>query len=393
MGGNNSGRKRRFGSARKLASGRWQARYTGPDGLVRRAPQTFETKRDAEDWLVETEAEILRDEWLDPDAGMVPLGNYAQRWIAERRLEERTVELYSGLLRNHIAPMLGDVALVEVTPARVRTWHAALLKTTGESTVAKAYSLLRAVLNTAVDDELIRRNACRIRGAGQARTPERPTATFAEVFAIAAKIQRRYRVLVLLATFGQLRFGELMGLRRADLQLPETDDDAPVLTVRKSIAQLNSGAQRVKNPKSDAGARRVILPAAILPDLRVHMDTYAEPGADGRVFVGPKGGTPRRSNFNRIWKRAVREAGANPELHLHDLRHTGGTLAAQTGATLRELMTRLGHSTPRAALIYQHATGERDKKIADGLNLMIEGRLTVPSPESLDGTSGTRPAA
>jgi integrase len=324
---------------------------------------------------------------------MVPLGNYAQRWIAERRLEERTVELYSGLLRNRIAAMLGDVALVDVTPARVRTWHAALLKVTGESTVVKAYSLLRAVLNTAVDDELIRRNPCRIRGAGQARTPERPTATFAEVFAIAAKIQHRYRVLVLLATFGQLRFGELMGLRRADVQLPDVDDDALLLTVRKSIAQLNSGAQRVKNPKSDAGGRRVILPATIIPDLRAHMDMYAEPGPDGRVFVGPKGGTPRRSNFNRIWKRAVRDAGANPEVHLHDLRHTGGTLAAQTGATLKELMTRLGHSTPRAALIYQHATGERDKKIADGLNLMIEGKLTVPSPESPDGTSGTRPVA
>ena len=125
----------------------------------------------------------------------------------------------------------------------------------------------------------------------------------------------------------------------------------------------------------------------------VPMDTYAEPGPDGRVFVGPKGGTPRRSNFNRIWKRAVRDAGANPELHLHDLRHTGGTLAAQTGATLRELMARLGHSTPRAALIYQHATGERDKRIADGLNLMIEGRLTVPPPESPEEPSGTRPAA
>jgi Phage integrase, N-terminal SAM-like domain len=118
----------------------------------------------------------------------VPLDTYARRWISERRLEERTTELYAGLLRNHISPTLGDVALADVTPARVRTWHATLLKSTGESTVAKAYSLLRAVLNTAVDDELIRRNPCCIRGAGQVRTPERPTATCAEVLAIAGKI-------------------------------------------------------------------------------------------------------------------------------------------------------------------------------------------------------------
>jgi integrase len=113
-----------------------------------------------------------------------------------------------------------------------------------------------------------------------------------------------------------------MGLRRADVELPASEEGAPVLTIRKAVAQLNSGAQRVKKPKSEAGARRVILPAAILPELRTHMDTYAEPGPDGRVFAGPKGGTPRRSNFNRIWKRALRDAGANPDLHLHDLRHT-----------------------------------------------------------------------
>jgi len=108
------------------------------------------------------------------------------------------------------------------------------------------------------------------------------------------------------------------------------------------------------------------------------MERYAETGPDGRVFIGPKGGTARRSNFNRIWKRALRDSGANPELHLHDLRHTGGTLSAQTGATLREIMARLGHSTTRAALIYQHATNERDRKIADALNLMIaEARQTA----------------
>ncbi|MDL4777718.1 tyrosine-type recombinase/integrase [Actinomadura xylanilytica] len=107
-----------------------------------------------------------------------------------------------------------------------------------------------------------------------------------------------------------------------------------------------------------------------------------------RPPAGPKSGRPRRSNFNRIWKRAVRDAGANPALHLHDLKHTGGTLAAQTGATLKELMTGLGHSTPRAALIYQHTTSERDKKIADALNLMIEGRLIVPPAADPDGPSG-----
>lgn len=98
---------------------------------------------------------------------------------------------------------------------------------------------------------------------------------------------------------------------------------------------------------------------------------YAEAGPEGRLFIGPKGASPRRSSFNRVWKRALHNAGANPVLHLHDLRHTGGTLAAQTGATLREVMSRIGHGSPRAALIYQHATSERDRRIAEAMDLMI----------------------
>lgn len=296
-------------------------------------------------------------------------------------------------MRNHIGPTLGDVPIGDLTPPRIRTWRAERLKVAGASTVAKAYSFLRAVLNTAADDELIRRNPCRIKGAGQIETPERPTATLAEVFAIATKIQPRYRALVLLATFGQLRFGELMALRRCDIHVPPDDNGAPAVEVRSAIAQLNSGTQLAKKPKgSRAGVRLVALPAAILPELRVHMTHYADPARDGRVFIGPKGGTPRRGNFNRIWKRALKAAKANPDLHLHDLRHTGGTMSAQTGATLREIMSRLGHSTTRAAMIYQHATGERDKKIADALNLMItEARETAEKAKEEGGGEAAQP--
>jgi integrase len=91
---------------------------------------------------------------------------------------------------------------------------------------------------------------------------------------------------------------------------------------------------------------------------------FAEPGERGFVFTGSKGGKLRRSNFHRsVWSKA-RQAVGLPNLHFHDLRHTGGTLSAATGATLKELMARLGHSSVRAAMIYQHATRDRDQAIA-----------------------------
>ena len=157
-------KRRRFGRVRQLPSGRWQARYPGPDGKLRAAPYTFERERDADRWLGEVETDMSRGDWSDPDAAKIPLGVYAKAWVEERpRLGVRTVELYSGLLRNHIDPYIGHVVLSELSPARVRRWRKELIDAnTGAVTVAKAYRFLRAVLNTAVQDRLLKLNPCNI---------------------------------------------------------------------------------------------------------------------------------------------------------------------------------------------------------------------------------------
>jgi integrase len=128
---------------------------------------------------------------------------------------------------------------------------------------------------------------------------------------------------------------------------------------------------RPDTPKSRAGKRTVAFPAEIAPEILWHLERFAEPGERGFVFVGPKGGKLRRSNFHKsVWNKA-RQAVGLPDLHFHDLRHTGGTLSAATGATLKELMARLGHSSVRAAMIYQHATRDRDQAIAKALGTLV----------------------
>jgi integrase len=118
----------------------------------------------------------------------------------------------------------------------------------------------------------------------------------------------------------------------------------------------------------------------------VHLAEYAQPGPAGRLFIGPQGGVPRRRNFHRVWRKALAEAGVPNALglHLHDLRHTGSTWSAQSGATLKELMARIGHSSTRAAMIYQHATRDRDHAIAAALDVLIDAAREGPS-----GASGT----
>jgi integrase len=243
----------------------------------------------------------------------------------------------------------------------------------GPVTVAKAYRLLHAIFTTAVeDDRLVSRNPCRIDGAGKEDSPEREIVDLALVFAIADAIPVRYWALVLLATFADLRWGELAGLRRENIDLERRE-----IRVVETTAELDGGHLVPETPKSRAGRRTVAFPAELAAELRWHLDRFAKPGQRGLVFVGPKGAPLRRANFRPIWYAARSKAGA-PNLHFHDLRHVGGTLAAASGASLKELMARLGHSSTRAALIYQHATKDRDQAIADALgNLLRQTRKTI----------------
>src|ERR1700733_5100480 len=139
------------------------------------------------------------------------------------------------------------------------------------------------------------------------------------------------------------------------------------------------------DPKPHAGTRTVAFPADIVPELAEHLEYFADPKPNGFVFIGPKGGRLRRSNFREIWYRA-RGAVGLPELHFHDLRHTGNTMAAAQGASLKELMERMGHSSSRAALIYLHATRERDQKIAAGM-----GKLFTEAKTKSTKRTGTDP--
>src|SRR5262245_22661241 len=360
-------RRRRFGRVRELPSGRFQACYPGPDGLLRAAPQVFLSRTEAEQWLTVVESDLLRGTWIDPEAGRVLLAGYAEQWINERPgLAPKTSVLYGGLLRLHIKPKLDGVSVADLTPAGVRTWRKELLDGgAGTVTVAKAHRLPKAVRNTAVDAELIRRNPCRIKGAGTERSPERPTVTIEQVYAIAGDVRPWFKALVLLAAFTGLRWGELIALRRRHLDL----DGDGVVKVRGSVAEVDG--KFIEGPtKSEAGRRDVAIPEVIVPELRAHLDDHAQAGADGRVFVGPTGAIPRRTNFQATWRKAVEAAGV-PGLHFHDLRHTGNMLAAES-ASLRELMARMGHSSTRAALIYQHASRDRERAIAAAVSARVE---------------------
>jgi integrase len=363
--------------SRKLKSGKtvYDVRLRTPDGHPYK--RTFRTKRDAETFEARELADRSRSTWIDPRAADVTLAAFTERWLANRsQLRPTTRELYERLLRLHILPTFGDLRLAQLNSSAIRQWHGELSgsRYPGASTVAKAYRLLRTVLNTAVEDNVIGKNPCLIEGAGVERAPERPTATIPEVFKLADAIERRYRLMVVLAAFGGLRLGELLGLRRADVDVRNG-----VVRIHAQALELKNGTRFEGPPKSGAGVRTVALPPQIAPELIAHLEQWTADESEALLFTEEDGSPLTRRIWNLRWQAARTKAGVG-QLHFHDLRHTANTLAAATGASTKELMARMGHSTARAALIYQHATRDRDVVIAKAIGELVEAAKVKPGP-------------
>jgi integrase len=360
----------------------------GPDLDRHNARYTFDSRLDAEAWLAEERKLLTSGQWTPPtqraDAeatASVRFAQYANRWLEERPLKPRTKVSYRRVLDRVLLPAFGDAAVARITSPSVRTWYSQLGDDRPTSR-SHAYSLLRSILNTAVQDGLIARNPCHIHGAGSVhRAHNVEPATLDELEVMLLALPRRYRMMLLLAAWCGLRFGELTELRRSDIDLGES-----VLRIRRAAVRVD-GRLIVGSPKSRAGSRDVVLPPHLSQSLREHMTEFVDADKDALLFPARHGGHMAPATLYRVWYPA-RAAAGRPDMRWHDLRHTGAVLAAQTGATLSELMERLGHSTVQAALIYQHAARGRDAEIARKLSELYQRfkhqaeRPSVASAES-----------
>ena len=358
--------KRDFGTIRKRANGRWQAYYMGPDQAFHRAPSTFDAKVDAEAWLASERRLMQNDEWSPSKSRRAKVvrstemfGPYAEAWLEQRDLKPRTRVLYQRLLDRFILPAFGEVSLRDITPQVVRTWHSGL-DSSRPTQRAHTYSLLRSILSTAVTDEILASNPCRVRGAGSAkRVRSIEPATLGELEVLLEKIPAPYRALVLIGAWCGLRFGEVSELRRKDVDLK-----AKTIHVKRGVVRVGKEVT-VGKPKNIAGVRDIAVPPHLLPILEQHLKEHVALGREALLFPSVKDPDVQvhTNTLRRHWLKA-RLAAGRPDLRVHDLRHTGAVLAAQSGATLAELMARIGHSTPQMALRYQHVARGRDAEIA-----------------------------
>lgn len=341
----------------QLTSGTWRVRCTGPDG--QRRSQTFATKSDARAWLATQRA----GRGGHQKKGSAPSGSKRPTTLPGRICASppRTSTAVSGPATSRhrgTTPPVGQVATQSV-----RAWHASAMRTTGPTALAQSYRLLRSVLNVAVNDDVIATNPCRLRSAGTPK-PSRPSRslTSREVIALSKTVPPRYEALVLVLAFGGLRFGEATALRRADVSV-----NGHRVSVERSVRFI-AGTWHVGPPKSEAGRRTVALPEFVAKVLMEHIESHVPDSVDALVFGTRSGKFLHGANFGQTFRRAVDRQDGLPPVRVHELRHTGATLAAAAGASTKELMRRIGHASPAAALVYQHAVDDRDAEIARALD-------------------------
>jgi integrase len=368
-----------FGTVRKLPSGRFQARYTGPDD-GRYSAGSHDSKKDAHTALAAVQADIATqgDSWMPPGvdpahdeqtkasawAGSKGLklaktkvfGTFAREVLEQRaeQLAPRTLENYESLLKNFLLPPFENLPLPQITVHRVDQWWATMATTTGKVNRRNAYFLLSNIMRYAVRYKYIASSPCVIEKAGEAVARPRPYLSIDDFRRIvAAAPDDLYAPLWVL--FGaHVRLGELVGLNRGDVDL-----ETGVIVVDKQAQQARGGL--VIRETKTGNRRAIVMLALALEALTAHLEGNTDsPGAP--LFRGPKGGRLSRGYIDAQWRRA-REIAGLPDAHIHDIRHTGLTLVAGFAST-KEVMNRGGHSTAAAALKYQHATAERDALVA-----------------------------
>ncbi len=347
----------------------WRARYLGPDKV--RYGATFTTKIDAERWLYAEESLVAQGKWVAPNLRVaersMSLNEYAEINLPLRTLAPRTREEYEGYLRRFVtSDPLGAKPLRAVTSADVAEWLTRVRSSTGPGMASRTYSFVSSLFNAALRDQLVDRNPCTIRGASESpRASAKTIATPEETAALMAAIPERYRTLILVAAWGGFRSGELRGLTRHDVDL-----DAGQITVRVQVQNLRGQGKVIRDVKTAAARRVVSLPDAVVAELARHIAKFSQPGPGGLVFPS-RVGTPISQSV--LWRKFAdaRDAIGRPDLRLHDLRATAATMAARQGATLAELMARLGHTTPNAAMKYQTAVQEADARIAKALDAHV----------------------
>ncbi|WP_432165027.1 tyrosine-type recombinase/integrase [Streptomyces sp. bgisy031] len=381
--------RRNFGRVRKLPSGRFQARYPGPDGVLRPADRTFVTTTDAGRWLDRKRIEIEEGRWLDPAEGQTTVRDWSARWLAavSPQLKHKTQATYRSLVNSLIEPALGDRKLSSLRPITIAEWVASMrARGLSASRIRQAYRVLSQIMRSAVDNDMIPVTPCR--GVKLPRMPqsEPHILTPLEASRVVRSAAEPHALLIALLAYAGLRIGEAFALRRVDI-----DVAGGFVLVDENLAEAN-GRLVFDTPKSHQ-TRLIRVGPTLAKRLGKYLETLPD-GDDALLFTTP-GGKPLRYNQWRkaYFDPAVAAAGLT-DVTPHDLRASHGTWVADKYGVMTAAH-RLGHSNASVTTRhYARPVAGRDDQVAEAADSWLSGHESDDGARSGhdDGDDGSSEA-
>ena len=350
-------------SISKRPDGRYRARYRDPDG--REHARHFRRKTDAQGWLDRQAASIVTGTHVDPKAGKITFGAYAEAWRAAQVYRPSTAEVVERALKRRVYPALGGKPLESIRPADVQKLVADLSAGLAPATVTVTYSYVATVFKDAVRNRRLARTPCE--GITLPKVEKRrvqPLST-EQVLTIAEAMPDSLSALVIVTAGTGMRQGEVFGLTLDRVRFLERG-----VIVDRQMVGVRGRAPVFGPPKTQSSVREIPLPSSVADALARHIERFP-PGRDGLLFVGATGEVLRRSSFGEVWRRTVKNVGL-PGVVFHELRHYYASLLIRYGESVKTVQSRLGHKSAGETLnTYAHLWPDSDDRTREAIDAAL----------------------
>jgi integrase len=357
----------RNGTVRRLASGRFQARYF-VDGQMHSADRTFATRTEASDWLAQRRVDLRAGIRTDSRAGQARIGDLTRSWIDANasRLKPKTVTTYRNVCESLVcrpSEGIGTMSIRDIRYSDLQAWVGRMGQAgRSPSRARQGLRLVSQVLDTARRDGIIAVNP-----SSDVRLPRMPAPRHtilqpAQIAALRREMPVELRALIDVLAWGGLRLGEATALQRRALDL-----DAKLLHVDRAHTEAhdeNGNFTKIEGLPKSHQVRTVRLTDATVEALREHMQRYAGPDGTDYVFAGRRGGPLWNGPLRRRWDRAVERAGI-PRVTPHDMRATCISLLISAGADPTSVQHHVGHADAGVTMrVYSQVNQRGDERLA-----------------------------
>lgn len=372
----------------------YRVRWRGPDGAER--SKSFKRKVDADRFAATVSADLVRGQYVDPDAGKILFETYAKQWLEAQTFDEGTRIAVELRLRLHAYPVLGNRFLNDIQPSTIQGWLRSLshLAVTYRQVI---FANVSTVFTAAVDDSLIQSNPCRARSVRRPRPDRHKVIPWSRerVLAVRDELPERYQLVVWLGAGLGLRQGEIFGLSPDDIDLERGE-----IHVRRQVKLFPANKQIFATPKGRK-TRHVPLPDAVLEAINAHVTRY--PPVDVTLPWERTDGPPRtvplliysrerkavgRNYFNSgIWKPALMRAGIEPSRAngCHALRHFYASTTLHEGESIKALSEYLGHADPGFTLrTYTHLVENSSQRTRRAVDAVFGHTTPLPTEECIE---------